>query len=289
MVLTSMVFVGALLLFGLEPLVGRLLTPNFGGAVYVWLTCLFFFQAMLLLGYLYVHTLAKKLGFWHLILLAFPLVNLPLSIFTESNPRAPLLTLLSVLIVNVALPFLTLSTTAVVAQSWLARSFLAKDYEPYPLYAASNAGSLTALLGYAFLVEPLLGIRAQSLAWAGIYVIYAILVIVAWFLLRPNRGSELSVLGEPLAIGRVATPTVPDYLRWLLLSALPSAFLLAVTNFIALEVGSFPMVWVVPLALYLASFIITFSRNGGVPRFLRVVWLEILLLGFILYLPGRCL
>jgi spermidine synthase len=284
MVLTSMVFVGAFLLFGLEPLVGRLLTPNFGGAVYVWLTCLVFFQAILLLGYLYVHTLAKKLGFWHLILLALPLSNLPLSISSEPNPRAPFLTLLFVLFLNVALPFLTLSTTAVVAQSWLARSFLLKDYEPYPLYAASNAGSLMALLGYAFLVEPLLGIRVQSLAWTGLYVIYAILVIIAWFLLRPDRGEEVSVSGEPSASGRMAAPTVPDYLKWLLLSALPSALLLAVTNFIALDLGSFPLVWVGPLALYLGSFIITFSKNGGVPKFLQVVWLEIFLFGLILYL-----
>ena len=282
-----MVFVGALLLFGLEPLVGRSLTPQFGGAVYVWLTCLMFFQAMLLIGYFYAHALAPKLGRWHLLLLALPFVNLPLSIHAEPSTQAPLVPLLVALLVNVALPFVVLSTTAVVAQSWLTGSFLAEDYEPYPLYAASNAGSLVALLGYAFLAEPLLGLRVQSLAWTGIYMIYALLVIAAWFLLHPEQRGKKSASKELSATARESAPSLSQYLWWLLLSGLPSAFLMAFTNFIALEVGSFPMVWIVPLALYLASFIVTFRRKGGVPRFLNVVWLEVLLLGFNLYLLTR--
>ena len=284
-VLTAMVFWGAILLFGMEPLVGRLLTPYFGGAAHVWLTCLMFFQAMLFIGYLYAHLFARKLGVWHLLLLALPLVNLPLRIYAEPDPHAPLLSVMAILLLHVALPFIILSTTAVVAQSWLNRSSLGERYDPYPLYAASNAGSLIALLGYTFIAEPLMGLRIQSLAWTGIYIAYAFLVVCAWLILRPDEGAGRTASENGTTFGW-KTIKVFTALKWLLLSSLPSAFLLAVTNFIALEVGSFPLTWVAPLAFYLGSFIITFRSNGGVPGFLRVLWPELLLGAFFLYLLG---
>ena len=188
MVLLSMVFSGALLLFGMEPLVGRLLTPYFGGAAHVWLTCLMFYQAMLLIGYLYAHLCARKMGGWHLLLLALPLINMPLNINGQPDAHAPLLNILGILILHVALPFIVLSTTAVVAQLWLYRSSLGEHREPYPLYAASNAGSLIALLGYTFIAEPLVGLRMQSLSWTGMYIVYAIICVAAWFQLRPDKG-----------------------------------------------------------------------------------------------------
>jgi len=284
-VLTGMVFCGAILLFGLEPLTGRLLTPYFGGAAHVWLTCLMFFQAVLFIGYLYAHLFARKIGVWHLAILALPLVNLPLQVHAQPDPHAPLPHLLYVLSVYVAIPFAVLSTTAVVAQAWLSRSPLGRHQEPYPLYAASNAGSLIALLGYTFVAEPLMGVRLQSVAWSLTYVLYAALVVASWVLLRPN-------LGPSADDGGGAGPSAPkaiaaaDYGKWLLLSSLPSAFLLAVTNYIALEVGSFPLTWILPLALYLGSFIVTFRTGGGVPRFLRNAWPEILLAGILMYLLG---
>jgi hypothetical protein len=282
-VLTSMVFFGALLLFGMEPLIGRLLTPYFGGAAHVWLTCLMFYQAMLLIGYLYAHLCAKKMGGWHLLLLALPLINLPLNINAKPDAQAPLIGILGILFMHVAMPFIVLSTTAVVAQLWLYRSSLGEHREPYPLYAASNAGSLIALLGYTFIAEPLVGLRMQSLSWTGTYIVYAIICAAAWFQLRPDKGQNIqaSEAGSEIEQDKVTSLT---YARWLLLSSLPSAFLLAVTNFIALEVGSFPLTWVLPLALYLGSFIVTFSNRGGVPRFLKILWPEILLITFILYL-----
>jgi hypothetical protein len=185
----------------------------------------------------------------------------------------------------VALPFIVLSTTAVVAQLWLYRSSVGKYYEPYPLYAASNAGSLIALVGYTFIAEPLVGLRIQSLIWTGTYVVYGMLVVAAWFLLRPGREQETLKHENRVAITNETIATV-TYMRWLLLSSLPSAFLLAVTNFIALEVGSFPLTWVAPLALYLGSFIVTFRTGGGVPRYLKILWPEILLIDFALYLWG---
>jgi hypothetical protein len=118
-VLTSMVFLGALLLFGMEPLVGRLLAPFLGGAAHVWLICLMFFQAMLFFGYLYSHLFARKIGHWHLLLLFLPLVVLPFDIQPPAGIESPVLQILVVLILHAALPFVILSTTAVVAQVWL--------------------------------------------------------------------------------------------------------------------------------------------------------------------------
>ena len=186
---------------------------------------------------------------------------------------------------HVALPFIVLSTTAVVAQLWLYQSSSGEHREPYPLYAASNAGSLIALLGYTFIAEPLAGLRIQSLSWTGAYIVYALICVAAWFQLRPDKGQNIhaSEAGREIEQDKITPLT---YARWLLLSSLPSAFLLAVTNFIALEVGSFPLTWVLPLALYLGSFIVTFSNRGGVPGFLKILWPEILLITFILYLWG---
>ena len=116
------VFLGAVLLFSLEPLVGRLLTPYFGGAAHVWLTCLMFFQAMLLLGYLYAHLLVRKLGAWHLFFLLIPLISLPLRIGAIADPGTPVLAVLVTLVFHVALPFGALSTTAVVAHVLMANS-----------------------------------------------------------------------------------------------------------------------------------------------------------------------
>ena len=284
-VLIGMVFMGAILLFGMEPLMGRLLIPYFGGAAHVWLTCLMFFQAMLLVGYLYAHLFARKLGVWHLLLLPLPLVILPLRIQATPDPHAPLLDVLTILFLHAALPFIVLSTTAVVAQSWLSRSSLGRHYDPYPLYAASNAGSLIALLGYTFLAEPLMGLRIQSLTWTGGYIAYMVLVAAAWFLLRPEKESTVLYPEDQVKSGWNTIRT-SACMRWILLSSLPSALLLTVTNFIALEVGSFPLTWVFPLALYLGSFIVTFRSNGGVPGFLRVLWPELMLGSFFLYLLG---
>ncbi|MBP1715152.1 MAG: hypothetical protein H6Q42_3355 [Deltaproteobacteria bacterium] len=282
--LVLMVFFGSFLLFWMEPLIGRLLTPRFGGAVHVWLVCLMFFQGMLLIGYLYAHLLANRFWKYHLALLLIPLVNFPLNVYYHFDSSSPLWEVLGILFLNAALPFAVLSTTAVVAQSWLARSQAGKFYEPYPLYAASNAGALVALIGYTFLAEPLMELRSLRLAWSWTYALYGIIVVGAWFLLRPRQEIETR---EPDKNQNPGAQTIPDssYAEWLVLSSLPSAFLLAVTNLITLEIGSFPLIWVIPLALYLTSFIVTFRTGGGAPRFLKLLWPEILFLAFFLYTP----
>jgi hypothetical protein len=283
--LTCTVFFGAALLFSVEPLVGRLLTPYFGGAAHVWLICLMFFQAMLFIGYLYAHLCAKRLGVWHLTILALPLLNLPLHMQVQPDAHAPLLRLLYVLVVHVSLPFAVLSTTAVVIQMWLSRSRVGRHREPYPLYAASNAGSLIALLGYSFVVEPLVGVKLQAIAWSVIYVFYVALVVASWHLLRPGlRSAEPD--GHEEAVPASITLGAAAYGKWLALSCLPSVYLLTVTNYISLEMGSFPLTWILPLALYLGSFIVTFRARGGVPFFIRNLWPETLLAGMVIFFIG---
>jgi len=188
-----------------------------------------------------------------------------------------------VLLSHFALPFAILSTTAIVAQSWLARSSLGKSNEPYPLYAASNAGSLIGLLGYAFLIEPLLGIKMQSLLWGGFYLIFIILMSIVWYLLKPGQARGVNILSNQSNGNREKAPKLSQYWKWLLLSSLPSALLLTVSNFISMEIGSFPMIWIIPLALYLCSFVITFRTSGGVPRLLSILWPEVLLLASAFY------
>ena len=180
-----MVFLGAFLLFSLEPLTGRLLVPYFGGAVHIWLVCLMYFQFLLLLGYLYAHLLAKRLGRWHLALLLLPLANLPLAMITEVAPSGDVWPLLLTLTRHIALPFAVLSTTVVVVQLWVTRASLPRSFNPYTLYATSNAGSLAALLGYPLLAEPFLGLRMQSLIWSGGYLIYLLAAAGVWRFLRP--------------------------------------------------------------------------------------------------------
>jgi len=282
-ILIAVVFWGAFLLFVSEPLIGRFLLPFWGGTVQIWLICLVFFQAMLLLGYLFAHLLAKKLGVWHLTLLVLPLINLPFGIGTEPNSQTPIFSLLVILLSRFALPFTILSTTSVVAQSWLTHSHLGERYEPYPLYAASNAGSLIGLFGYAFLIEPLMGIKIQSLVWAVGYIIFIILMSVTWYLLKPGQEREMNTLKNKSNGKAEEPPILQQYGKWLLLSSLPAALLLTVTNLISMEIGSFPMIWIIPLALYLCSFVIGFRTNGGVPKVLDILWPEILLLAFAFY------
>ncbi len=285
-VLTSMVFLGALLLFGMEPLVGRLLAPFLGGAAHVWLICLMFFQAMLFFGYLYSHLFARKIGHWHLLLLFLPLVVLPFDIQPPAGIESPVIQILVVLILHAALPFVVLSTTAIVAQVWLAGSSLGEQYDPYPLYGASNAGSFAALFGYSFLVEPLMGLRIQSLSWTALYLVYMALACASWFLLF--RGNETGTQASEIKLQAAGTPVSHSlYLKWILLSCLPSALLLAVTNLIILEIGSFPLTWIFPLALYLLSFIVTFRTRGGMPGYLMRLWPEILMVAMMLYLLGQ--
>jgi len=285
-ILTAAVFLGAFLLFVSEPLIGRLLLPVWGGAVHVWLICLMFFQGMLLLGYLYAHFIAPRIGFWHLCFLVLPFINLPFRIGTELNSHPSILSLLILLLSHFALPFTVLSTTAVVVQSWMARSYLGQTVEPYPLYAASNAGSLIGLLSYPFLLEPFTGVRIQSFIWTSCYIILVVLMSFTFYVLRSGQKKELTPFAKRPGGTAEKAPLRSTYGIWLIISALPSALLLTVTSFISMEIGSFPMIWILPLASYLASFIVTFRTGVKIPELLKILWPEILLIAAAFYFVG---
>lgn len=270
------VFLGALLLFAMEPMIGRLLLPGFGGAFHVWTTSLMFFQGALFVGYLYAHLASARAGRWHLAVLAAPLVLLPPTV-RLAGEGGGIGTLLAELTVDFGLPFVALATTGVVAQGWLARSTLPGRASPFFLYATSNLGSLVALLAYALVIEPLVGLEVQRWAWALGYAAY---LGSAWLAYRATHAGGTAPV-ESVATESVATgtprPGAGRIAYWLLLSAFPSVFLMAVTNLIALDAGNVPLVWVVPLALYLGTFIVAFAtpkpgEETRVPGAVRRLW-----------------
>jgi hypothetical protein len=276
-------FLASALLFVVEPMVGKMILPKFGGAPAVWNTCLVFFQALLLAGYGYAHLLTRWLSGRrqlppHLLLALAPLLTLPVALsprFLPPGGAHPLPWLLAMLLVGVGLPFFVLSTTAPLLQQWLAETGHPRAGDPYFLYAASNAGSMVGLLAYPTLIEPLWPLAAQSVAWtAGYLVLIALLVGCA---VAVGRGAGKRVAAAPSAespsptatarrlpgkrpASTITRPDVATRLRWIALAFAPSSLLLSVTAYLSTDVSPVPLMWVVPLALYLLSFILVFSR-----------------------------
>lgn len=335
--LRAFTFLGALLLFGLEPLVGRLLLPAHGGGFHVWATALTVFQGTLLLGYLYCHVLAPRLGRAHLAVVLVPLLFLPLAVtpgrdlpppllsllglLAPPDPLSPVLSIVRDLLVGVCVPFAVLSTTGVIAQTWLAASDLPERHEPYQLYSASNLGSLVALVGYPLLVEPFLTLDGQRIAWLVAFLVYAGLAFTVVPRGRSTNAADASAGASALpgatpaepAVGSPVEPAPPVAAKelrrevtapgleakddddddaerthelgpgpiayWLGLAAAPSMALLAVTNLFALDIGSMPLVWILPLGLYLLSFVLAFGRQPVYPDLLRRFWPEVCLVG----------
>jgi len=260
---------GALLLFMLEPMVGRRLVAAHGAGFHVWNTCMMFYSGALLVGYLYAHWLVPRVGRWHLLFVASSLLWVAMgwvgmSELPEPSPGGPVLSVLLALLATTAVPFCVLATTSVVAQQWLASSSGPGSDDPYHLYAASNVGSLLGLLAYPFLVEPLLGLEAQGRLWSALLVTY----VGVSFALAP-RGR---IATGPAADGGHAPAQRPGTAiaaYWLALSLAPSMALLAVTNLIANSLGSIPLVWVAPLAVYLSTFILAYRTRSAQGSLLR--------------------
>jgi hypothetical protein len=264
-VFIAAMFSSAALIFALQPLFGRLVTPLLGGSPAVWNTSMAFFQGALLIGYLYAHLLARlrdlklQAGI-HVALLIVASLVLPIHV-TEAlgapNSDHPALWLLGVLTLSVGAPFAIASATAPLLQSWYARSGRKDAHDPYYLYAASNLGSFIGLLAYPALIEPLLDTNAQGGAWASFYVFVTALIVLAGATVIAAHGPAPSE-SKPLS----AAPEWRRRLYWIATAAVPSALTLGVTMHISTDVASAPMLWVVPLALYLATFIIAFARGG---------------------------
>ncbi len=264
-------FLSAALVFWAEPMVGRMLLPSLGGSPAVWNTVLVFFQAILLAGYLYAHLSATRLSSrtaipLHLVLLAGGAVCLPLSLNRASAPFSgnPVVWLASALLRSTGLPVLALSATAPLLQSWFAGSGRRTGRDPYFLYGFSNAGSLAGLLAYPLLLEPSSGLGTHNRVWSAMYVAFACLM--AWCAraaFREGTREDRPAADAPPP----AAPAGRDRLRWLVLAAVPSSLLLGVTSHLTVDLPPTPLLWVVPLALYLVSFIIVFARRP--PTFLR--------------------
>jgi len=260
------IFLSSFLLFLVQPLIARLILPWFGGTAAVWTTCMLFFQTLLLAGYAYAHAAEAKLrprtqAIVHTVLLALALATLPIAPGERWKPlgtEEPISAILLLLAASVGLPYLLLASTSPLLQAWFARARPGAD--PYRLFAVSNLASLLALIGYPLFVEPRFGNREQVLWWSGLFVVFAVFCSgLAWFIsgTRPAERPEIQDPHTP--------PSRSDYLLWLALSATGSVLLLAVTNHVTQNVASIPLLWLVPLTLYLLTFILAFE-GGSLSR-----------------------
>jgi|SRR5882724_169783 len=259
MIYAATIFLSSFLLFLVQPLIARLILPWFGGSAAVWTTCMLFFQMVLLAGYAYAHALGKLAGrrqpIVHTILLIAALATLPIMPAESWKPaggQEPITRILVLLGATVGLPYFLLASTSPLIQAWFARARPGEN--PYRLFALSNFASLIALLGYPFFVEPVFTAREQVNLWSWAFGAFAVLcAAVAW---RTPRVAAVHDSEAAAPIGKW------DYAWWLALSATGSGLLLAVTNHLTQNVASVPLLWLVPLTLYLATFIIAFEGKN---------------------------
>jgi SAM-dependent methyltransferase len=257
------IFAGAFLLFAVQPVIAKSILPWFGGSAAVWSVCLFFFQALLLGGYLYAHLSVRFLSgraqaLLHIALAGAALAALPIIPDPSWKPKGdenPVPLILGLLASTVGLPYFVLSATSPLVQSWYSR--LEQTQLPYRLFALSNLASLAALLAYPVAIEPFIGIAHQAWIWSGGFGLFALIIaIAAW------RSCDAEPL--PNSAGSESSDAIhpADCARWLLLAALPSALLLAVTNHLCQNVASIPFLWILPLGLYLLTFVLCFDRES---------------------------
>ncbi len=288
------VFTGALLLFLVQPLVGKYILPWFGGSPEVWTTCMLFFQVLLLGGYAYAHFSVSRLSprtqaVLHMALLGAALFLLPIAPSDSLKPDGsmnPTLAVLLILTTCLGLPYFVLSATGPLLQSWFCRTN--PGVSPYRLYALSNAGSLIALLSYPFVVEPWLSRQQQANAWSiamgGFAVLCAVCAVNLW--LNRQAGKTEAGKNDALASARsdsqASSPSLGVRLLWLALPAAASVQLLAITNTICQDVASIPFLWVIPLSIYLLSFIICFHHARWYVRPVFLALFGLAMLGVLL-------
>ena len=259
------IVVSAFLLFLIQPIIAKQILPWFGGSASVWNTCLFFFQFLLLLGYTYANALirfasAKQQAMIHVGLLCLSLASLPVIASPEwkVGDADPALNILLLLSTTVGLPYFLLSTTSPLIQAWYSRVMSA----PYRLFALSNAASLVGLLAYPFLLEPTLTTSQQAKLWSGGFVLFALACAMVAFLSTRIAGRNSREAGSSPGASNMTAPTVAQRGLWITLSALGSLTLISVTSFVAQNIASMPLIWVVPLAIYLITFILAFGRGS---------------------------
>ncbi|RZA17271.1 MAG: hypothetical protein EOP93_13675, partial [Lysobacteraceae bacterium] len=305
MLYASTIFVSAFLLFLIQPLIAKQILPWFGGTAAVWTVCLVFFQLVLLAGYVYADRLSRlaprRQAIVHTVLVLAACAMLPILADVGWKPAGdedPTLRILALLAATIGLPYLAVCTTGPLVQSWFARAHAgdAKQSRVYRLFALSNLASLAALVAYPFALEPYVTLRAQGWAWSAGFVLFAVLVIAsAWATEKRVRTRATAAAAGPTSshgdatLAQLAAPSLGGYLLWLCLAALGTVMLLAVTAHITQDVASVPFLWIVPLALYLLTFILCFDSDRWYRRWL--FWPAVLLLtpvmGWYLNTPQR--
>ena len=273
------IFVSAFLLFQVQPIISKTILPWFGGSPAVWTTCVLFFQLVLLAGYGYAHALIRfvqpsRQGIVHAGLLLLALCTLPITPGEWWKPRDgdfPALRILALLLAKVGLPYFLLSSSGPLVQAWFSRVY--PGASPYRLYALSNVGSLLALLSYPIVFEPLLGVYSQGLMWTVAFAAFALLAgLLGWqvsrlFTLAPQPNAEEAAMDSALG-EQVKHPSADNapasggsLFAWVMLPALASMLLLATTNHLCQDIAVVPFMWIIPLSLYLISFILCFDSE----------------------------
>jgi hypothetical protein len=269
---TATTFLSSLLLFFVQPMFAKMVLPLLGGAPSVWAVALLFFQGALLVGYGYAHLIvryvpAARAGFVHIALSVLAFLTLPIAIpagWSEPPTRDPYFWQLGLFAVAIGLPFVAVAANAPLLQAWFARTGQKDSADPYFLYAASNFGSLLALLGYPFLFEPVLGLKALASLWTVGFAVL-VLAIAACFLVVRNAVAAPHASDAARPVAR-AEPDWRARAAWVGLAFVPSALLTAFTTHVATDVASAPLIWVIPLSLYLATFVIAFRERALIPR-----------------------
>ncbi len=263
-------FLSAALLFLLEPMFAKMTLPVLGGTSAVWATCMLFYQAMLLAGYAFANVVARRMSYHRqaplfVVLALLPLMFLPFSFPANRVPPAgqnPIPWLLMILTAAVGLPFFVMSTIAPTLQKWFEGVGHESSSDPYFLYAASNVGSMLGLLSYPIIIEPRLRLSEQSRLWESGYVILVLLMIVCAVKLwrAPQQRNPAETVLTPDGVA-TPVPAIRERLLWMALAFVPSSLMLGVTTVLTTEIPPIPMIWVLPLAVYLLSFILVFAKK----------------------------
>jgi hypothetical protein len=278
-VYTAAIFTSALLLFSVQPLFTKMVLPRLGGSPAVWSVAMVFFQSLLLGGYAYAHYLMQLRSrvvpvAIHLVLLAVALLTLPLSIASgwgEPPASGYAVWLLGLFSVSIGLPFFALAANNPLLQAWFVRTGHPNGPDPYFLYASSNIGSFLALLSYPVLLEPMFSLRTQNLIWTGGYGLLIVLIAACGLLLLKSPAFVIATPGADEV--DAPAPSWALRARWIFLAAVPSGLLIAVTAHISTDVAAAPLLWVLPLSLYLLTWVLVFQSRPLLPHWL-ILWAQ---------------
>lgn len=295
------IFISAFLVFQIQPLISKCILPWFGSNPGVWTVCVLFFQSVLLLGYTYAHLVVRKLdnqkqAFVHIAVASAAILVLLLQFLSNGTPLYPSvywrptgtedpgIQILLLLAFTVGIPYFVVSTTAPLLQSWFAKSNPGKS--PYALYALSNVGSVLGLISYPFIIEPWLGLREQAWMWSILFVVFVAGCILAALSIKDNKTQEVQAETKE---GKAEKPRAMSWFFWIILSAWGSLMLLSITNLLCMDVATIPFLFVIPLCLYLLSFIICFSSVQVFHLLFRPIFYPLLIiaLGFIIHLMNE--